>query len=238
MKFIKYSKDLDYSYTLGILPTLELLGYRPEQIIKIVYSAKGQKHESFSDLYNICTEKSISIELDEKQIERLSQKDNTTVIAFFRKYDMTLESRKNHVLLYQPADIGNLGMIIRSSLGFNVENVGIISPGVDCFNPLVIRASMGALFNCNIAYFATLEEYLQKYSNNLYIFDIKGEELLQNVSIKKPFTFLFGTEGDGLPDDLLSEGHLVKIPYDNKAVESLNLANSVSIALYQQYTRS
>ena len=53
----------------------------------------------------------------------------------------------NHVVLVNPGDMGNMGTIIRTMLGFNYSNLAIIKPGVDVFDPRVIRASMGALFN-------------------------------------------------------------------------------------------
>lgn len=238
MKFQKYDKDLEYSYTLGFFPTIELVVYQPKQVIKVIFSKKAEKSKAFLDLIDECKQKNIPIELDERQVEKLAQKDNTYVVGIFKKYEQSLQKSENHVLLYKPADIGNMGMIIRSALAFNIQNIGIISPGVDCFNPKVIRASMGAFFNCNIQYFASLDEYVNLFKNKLYIFDIKGEKFLHESKITKPFTFFFGTEGDGLPDKLLQYGEVTKIPYESSQVESLNLANSVSIALYQAYVFS
>lgn len=57
----------------------------------------------------------------------------------------------NHVVLVNPGILGNMGTIIRTMLGFNYTNLAIIRPG-DVFDPRVVRASMGALFNINFEF--------------------------------------------------------------------------------------
>lgn len=47
-----------------------------------------------------------------------------------------------HVVLHNPSDVGNVGTILRSALGFGFRDVAIIRPGVDPFDPRVLRASM------------------------------------------------------------------------------------------------
>ena len=43
------------------------------------------------------------------------------------------------MVLVNPSDMGNMGTIIRTMLGFNYVNLAIIRPGVDVFDPRVIR---------------------------------------------------------------------------------------------------
>ena len=71
---------------------------------------------------------------------------------------MTLQEG-NHVVLVNPGDMGNMGTIMRTMLGFNYYNLAIIRPGVDVFDPRVLRASMGAMFHLNIEYFDSFEDY-------------------------------------------------------------------------------
>jgi tRNA(Leu) C34 or U34 (ribose-2'-O)-methylase TrmL len=94
---------------------------------------------------------------------------------------------------------------------------------------------MGAFFTSNIEYFADLDSYMASYTNKIYAFDIKATQGLRDLKPTTPNTYLFGTESDGLPDELLSLAELVKIEYNSQALESLNLANAVSIALYASY---
>lgn len=237
MRLKTYKKEFDYSYTLGILPTIELILKKPALVTEVIFSKPAVNNIDFSKLDKLCQDNYIDLREDTYLVGALAQKDNTTVIGVFKKFTMSLEQDKNHVLLYKPTDIGNLGMIIRSSVGFNRPNIGIIDNAVDCFNPKVIRASMGAFFSCNIEYFADLQSYLRKYGNHIYAFDIKAKETIDNLEYKKLNSFLFGTEGDGLPDSILNQCSTVKIKFDSNSIESLNLANAVSIALYSDFVK-
>jgi len=40
-----YRKSLDYSYTIGVFPTLELLAHRPEQVTRVLVSSRGEANE-------------------------------------------------------------------------------------------------------------------------------------------------------------------------------------------------
>ena len=97
----------------------------------------------------------------------------------------------NHVVLVSPTDSGNLGTIIRTMIGLNINNLAIIENGkdtqnkveleksntsVDIFNPKTIRASMGSIFNINIEYFKNYDEYEIKFKQNTkYAFCLEGE---------------------------------------------------------------
>ena len=93
--------------------------------------------------------KNIPVNINNKLIRYLSPKENCYAIAIFDKYNNNLDDNENHLVLVNPSNGGNLGTIIRSSLGFGIKNIAIIRPGVDMFNPKRIRASMGAIFGVN-----------------------------------------------------------------------------------------
>jgi len=59
---------------------------------------------------------------------------------------MELEKEENHIVLVEPRNMGNVGTIIRTMLGFGYRNLVMIGPAVDIFDPMVIRSTMGALF--------------------------------------------------------------------------------------------
>ena len=58
-----------------------------------------------------------------------------------------------------PSDMGNMGTIIRTGIGFGIRNLAIVEPAVDVFNPRVVRASMGSLFQMNFRYYDSFETY-------------------------------------------------------------------------------
>lgn len=136
--------------------------------------------------------------------------------------------------------MGNLETIIRTMTGFSYQNLILIEPSADIFDPKVIRSSMGSLFQINFRYFKSMEDYLKTYPNNIYCFSLQGSETLPEVTPQKPFALVFGNEGRGLPTDFIkicmssNRKRIVKsilFPQSSK-IDSLNLSVSASIVLY------
>jgi tRNA (cytidine/uridine-2'-O-)-methyltransferase len=69
----------------------------------------------------------------------------------------------------------------------------------------------------------------------LIYFSTKGERSLWDYKFEPDDCLVFGPETRGLPETLLKENweRCVTIPMLNRNVRSLNLANAVSIALYE-----
>ena len=75
-----------------------------------------------------------------------------------------------------------LSLSIKSILFSLHISLAIIKPGVDVFDPRVIRASMGALFNINFEYFDSFSEYLDKYpKRNIYSLMLKGAKNIHSI---------------------------------------------------------
>ena len=108
----------------------------------------------------LCEKQNIEIRYDDKSINKISDKENCFVVGVFKKFSSKLVDDK-HVVLVNPSDMGNIGTIMRTMLGFNFKNLIIVRPCVDVFNPKVVRASMGAIFSLNIVEFDNVEEYLK-----------------------------------------------------------------------------
>jgi len=234
MKIKKYHKDFDHSYTLGAFPTIELLSNRPEDTVAVYYSDKARNSDGFAHIEKTCKALGVEFIEDDKVVYNIGRGD-TYFVGVFRKYDSSLIPSADTLLLYQPSDAGNLGTIMRTCAGFGVYNIAIIQPGVDMFDPKVIRGSMGAIFSLHVKYFRSIDEYMSETKgNNLYIFDIKGQEDISATTFQKPLTLVFGNEGAGLPDELLSLGKTIVIPHSKK-IDSLNLSVSAGIALHQYY---
>jgi TrmH family RNA methyltransferase len=117
-----------------------------------------------------------------------------------------------------------------------MKNLVIINPGVDVFDPKVIRASQGALFQMNVSSFNSFGEYAKVFKNHAYPFMLDGKESLEKVDFQAPYALIFGNEGAGLDDWFTDMGTSVKIPQSD-TIDSLNLAISVGIVLYKIYTQ-
>ncbi len=229
----RYKKNDNVSYTLGTTLTIELLKEKIEYVRKVYFHTKLEQNEVIQKIEVLCKKHNIPIEKSDKPFNILSQKENCFVIGEFNKFDTELEKNKNHVVLVNPSNSGNLGTIIRSMVGFGITNLAIISPGVDIFDVKTVRASMGALFSINFEYFDSFLDYQDHYqNNNLYPFMLQANKKITNTKFQKPFSLIFGNEATGLPRDFLRVGTSVIIPH-SKNIDSLNLTIAASIAMYE-----
>ena len=243
MDIKSYKKDFEYSYTLGAFPTFELIEAKPSDVIEIFCSA------SFTDMEKLeakCREKGIKLTVNDKMINKLSDKGNVYVVGVFNKFEQGLDNTKPHVVLVNPSDMGNLGTIIRTAVGFGIMDLAIIEPAADIFNPKTVRASMGSVFRIRHERFSSFEDYLKsfdtdkKYTNQgvsdnreIFTFMLNGERPLTVNDCPKPrlYSLVFGNEATGLPDKFLEYGTSIIIP-QTEYVDSLNLTIAAGIGMY------
>jgi len=228
----RYRKHFEYSYANGVFATLELLSARPEHVLGVVLSSKSERNAGVAKLRDLCARSRVPVETNDKTIERLSPKGRHLAIGVFRKYRSQLDPNRNHVVLVNPGDMGNVGSIARTMLGFGVADLALIRPAVDVFDPKTVRASMGAVFRLSIEYFDSFEDYSGSFAHNLYPLMTNGRVNIAYVRFEPPLTLVFGSESGGLPDEFQNAGTSVAIPHD-KRIDSLNLSVAVAIALYE-----
>ncbi len=227
-----YKKEFDYSYSFGVFPTLELLHARPQSVLKVLLSEAGRKNRGVAKIEELCQRHHIRVEVNDRALERLAPKENAYAIGVFKKYADKLSATANHLVLVNPSDMGNLGTIMRTMLGFGVSNLALVRPAADIFDPKVVRASMGALFSIAFQYFDTFAQYRDTFLHNLYPFMTNGKTTLAEAEFVAPYSLVFGNESAGLHDDYQALGTSVTIPHSPK-IDSLNLTMAVAIALYE-----
>ncbi len=226
-----YKKDSDYSYTLGAFPTYELIKAKPKQVRKVIVDT------SFTDkehLITLCEENKISFEFNNKLIAKISDKENCYVAGVFDKYTCKLRSDKPHIVLVNPSNMGNLGTILRTAVGFGIYDLAIILPGADIYNPKTVRSSMGALFRLNFDQFQSFSEYRNQFNQHeIFTFMLDGEKplTLQDCPKAKLYSLVFGNEATGLDSSYLEVGTSIIIP-QSPDVDSLNLTIAVGIGAY------
>lgn len=231
MKIKNYKKEFDYSYVLGPFPTLELLDSKPEILDRVLISPE------FNNLNEVLTKlKKLNIpyEIDQKNLNRISNKKKEYMAGLFKKYDSKIYKDKNHIILDNISDMGNLGTIIRTMIGFGYENLALIGNCCDIFNPKVIRGSMGAFFKINFQKFDNLDQYRKIHDNKIYAFMLNDDSvLLKDVKFSEKYSLAFGNEGRGLGPQY-SKGDIYKviIPQSTK-VDSLNLTIACAVGMYE-----
>lgn len=234
-KLKRYQKKYSHSYSFGIYPTLDLLKYRRGSVLKVILQEEESNNESegIKDIVKICKQNNIPLRVNPRGIEKIAVKENTYAVGVFEKYELELEQDENHMVLVEPRNMGNVGTIIRTMLGFNFTNLALIGASADIFDPKVIRSTMGAIFRINFRYFNTIEEYLEKYSKrNIYPFMLDGAENIQEVEFKEPMSLIHGNEGEGLPKEFKGFGQSVYIPH-SRNIDSLNLSIAAGIGMWE-----
>ena len=228
----KYDKNDPVSYCYGTTLCFELLLRAPEEAINLYVSSKQKRDETYDKLVALARVNHIPVIENNEKIFRLADKDNVMCIGEFKKFNKPLDSTKNHVVLVNPSNMGNLGTILRSCAAFSIGGLAIIKPAADVFDPKCVRSSMGAIFSVPFHYYDSFAEYQQSVlGHSFYPFMLKAKVSLKEAKKKEPYSLVFGNEATGLDDSFLSVGTPLIIPQSSR-VDSLNLDNAVSIALY------
>lgn len=230
----RYKKDFQHSYTLGVYPTIELLQHKPGQTLGVLLNSKGRHNRGVHKIRSLCRKHDIPVTADDNAVNRISHRGDTYAIGVFRKFEQKPDPSTNHVVLVHPSGMGNLGTVMRAMIGYNIHDLAIIAPAADHFNPKVVRASMGALFQLRVTPFGDFESYQSGYSRTCYPLLTDGEHPLPEVDFQTPFSLVFGNESSGLSPEFHQLGTGIHIPHSG-AIDSLNLALSVGITLYQAH---
>ena len=233
MKIKRYQKKFSFSYAFGTYPVIDLIKYHSEDIITIFIKSNVDDSEGVEEVKQLCKDKGIGLNVSDRSIDKVAVKENTYVMAVFRKYECELDKGSNHLVLVEPRNMGNLGTIIRTMLGFEFKDLVLVGNTADIFDPMVVRSTMGALFRINFKHFNTIQEYVSEYLNrHMYCFMLDGAKDIREVQFKKPFSIIQGNESKGLDSSFKDIGESVYIPHSGD-IDSLNLAIATGIGLWE-----
>ncbi len=233
-KLEAYSRDLPYSYALGIFPAMECLSARPQACQRLLVHSEAGDSEGVRKLIAAAQAHGVRIEQADRMLGRLSGKENCYAAMVFAKQQDALDAHKPHLVLHHPSDGGNAGTMLRTCLALGVRDVAIIRPAVDIYDPRVVRASMGALLHLNIAHYDDFAAYRAVYAAHaVYPLMLDGAKPLDEVArqVRTPYALVLGNEATGLPPEFAQAGQTVRIPQSER-VDSLNVAVAAAIGLY------
>jgi RNA methyltransferase, TrmH family len=148
------------------------------------------------------------------------------VLGVFRRDDLPRAALPPVGLgLWQVADPGNVGTILRSADALGPALVALSEGCADPTGPKAVRGSMGALFRVPLV---PLEEAPRPWIGLVP----EGGTPLSHVDLQEG-TFVLGAEREGLPEEVLARcDQRATIPLAGRA-ESLNVAMAGTIALYE-----
>ena len=139
------------------------------------------------------------------------------------------------LVLDEIQDPGNLGTIIRSGVAFNVDTIVLSKNSVDVYNPKVIRATQGMIFNINII-IRDLESFIPELKNNgykIYGSRVDNGKNIKNIEKIEKTCIIMGNEGNGVSKSILDMCDEYIYIDMNASCESLNVAVATSIILYE-----
>ena len=131
-----------------------------------------------------------------------------------------------------PMNTGNIGRLSLASgsvlhlvkpFGFEINDARLKRAGLDYWKHLTVKIYEG------------VDEFFSKNKNeNMVYLSSSGEKDYCSINYQDKMFLVFGKESVGLPNNILAENSdkLFKIPLYSDHVRSLNLANAVSIVVY------
>jgi RNA methyltransferase, TrmH family len=134
-------------------------------------------------------------------------------------------------------DPGNLGTIIRLADWFGVENIICSNETVECYNPKVVQATMGAILRAKL-YYTDLIDFLGLFAGNrdinIYGATLEGENIY-DVTLKTPGFLVMGNESEGISESLKNfinkELLIPNFSKKGQKTESLNVSTATAILL-------
>lgn len=139
-------------------------------------------------------------------------------------------------------DPGNLGTIMRVADWFGVAAILASDDTVDCFNPKVVQATMGAIARVPVIY-CDLPETLWRLSEKMPVYGtfLDGDDIYR-TQLTPNGVLVMGNEGNGISEPVArAVGRRLFIPpYPAGAptVESLNVSMATAVAVAEFRRRS
>ncbi|MCF8000373.1 MAG: tRNA (uridine(34)/cytosine(34)/5-carboxymethylaminomethyluridine(34)-2'-O)-methyltransferase TrmL [Halanaerobiales bacterium] len=142
-----------------------------------------------------------------------------------------------NIVLVEPEIPQNTGNIARTCAATD-SSLHLVHPlGFSTEDKYLKRAGLDYWHLLDINYYDNFESFLEKKKDERMFFaSTKSPHRYDQVDYKKGDYLVFGKETAGLPEKFLKErlDYTIRIPMIEEA-RSLNLANSVSIVLYEAY---
>lgn len=140
----------------------------------------------------------------------------------------------NALLLENIQDPGNMGTILRTAAAAGVTQVYGSAGSASAWSPKVLRAGMGAHFALHVYEQCDLAALIRESEVPVLATSLEATETIYEKDLSRPAAWVFGNEGRGISESLLSLGvNRVIIP-QNRDVESLNVAAAVAVCLFEQ----
>ena len=184
---------------------------------------KKDKYEQFSHQFDI-------YETSEAQMKEISALKNPgTVLCVLRFPELRSNISSLSLALDQIQDPGNFGTIWRLADWFGISKIYCSPDTVDCYNPKVIQASMGAFARVSVEY-TNIPALLEKSKLTSYGAFLEGDNIYE-TKLDEESMLVLGNEGNGISNECAEFiKHKITIPRFG-AAESLNVSTAAAILI-------
>lgn len=215
----KKQRDISNEYIIeGIKLVREAI--REKAIIKkIVLCDDCEKTESIPKelMYEIA--KKDCIYVTKKIFDYISEvQEPQGILAIIEKNNLNNEidySQEIIVALNDLQDPGNLGTILRTVDSIGITQILVSKGTADCYNPKVVRSTMGAIFRVKIIECDDLEKTLKeikKHKFKIVVTSLQTENSIYDISYNKK-VIIIGNEANGVEEHIQRiADEKVKIP--------------------------
>lgn len=140
-----------------------------------------------------------------------------------------------NIVLVEPQIPQNTGNISRTC-AVTGARLHLVRPfGFEISDKHLKRAGLDYWDKLDITYYNGIDDFFEKNKGgNFFYFTTKGKHIHSNAEYPDNSYLIFGREDKGLPEELLHDNpeKCMRIPMRNE-LRSLNLSNSVAIAVYE-----
>ncbi len=170
-----------------------------------------------------------------KEIPSIKTSPGVIAVVHAKQWDMAslIKTPFKGLYLDGVSKPGNMGSIIRSAAAFGMDGVWVGEGCVDPFHPDSIRGMAGHCFQVPIIFESLSCIQSQFPKMQYYELDCQGSDVITQTKWHPQSLIVLGSEQGAFRNAIPSQAHhRVRIPI-HASVDSLNIASSVSICLYE-----
>lgn len=141
-----------------------------------------------------------------------------------------------NIVLFEPEIPNNTGNIGRLALASG-SKLHLVKPfGFELSDSRLKRAGLDYWQHLDVTIYDSIEDFFKIHHDKEFVFfSSHGQKSHWEISFKDDLFLIFGKESVGLPKPMIETyiNQLYKIPLYSEHIRSLNLANAVSVVIYE-----
>ncbi len=235
----KKERDLSNEYIIEGIKLIQEAIQENAKIKQIIICDDCEKTESIPKdlMYEIAKQECIYV--TNKIFETITEVMNPQgILAIIEKQskEIQIDDKQDIILaLDDIQDPGNLGTILRTADSIGLTQILVSKGTADCYNPKVVRSTMGAIFRVKIIecedLVKTLKE-IKKHKFEIVVSSLQTDNSIYDINYHKK-VIVIGNEANGVKKEIQDlADKKIKIPMLGKT-ESLNASVATGIILYE-----